>query len=145
MATEQDTHESDLDSVLGYDADHDDPRQYCIHGTFIGSWWGPDYLCPACEQGIPLLLWTYYGAKREVRRLERHPMGWLMHFDLNDRNYAEPYSAALATEWTKMVLAKYDEFQQVLRQVRRAKARVRFLLWKHGEEIKAQQEEFEGC
>ena len=36
---------------LGYDADVADPSQYCRHGTFIGSWWGPDYLCGACEMG----------------------------------------------------------------------------------------------
>jgi hypothetical protein len=36
---------------LGYDADVSDPRQYCRHGTFIGSSWGPDYLCGKCEMG----------------------------------------------------------------------------------------------
>jgi hypothetical protein len=36
---------------LGYDADVSDPSQYCRHGTFIGSWWGPDYTCGACESG----------------------------------------------------------------------------------------------
>lgn len=36
-----------------YDEDHDDPRQRCKHGTFIGSWWGPDYLCGQCESGDP--------------------------------------------------------------------------------------------
>jgi len=40
-----------LDEQLGYDADHNDPRQFCRHGTFIGSWWGPDYMCHACEMG----------------------------------------------------------------------------------------------
>lgn len=44
MPTEQ-------DEVLGYDADHEDPSQYCQHGTWIGSWWGPDYLCHWCELG----------------------------------------------------------------------------------------------
>ena len=34
---------------LAYDGDLSDPKQRCRHGTFIGSWWGPDYLCPACE------------------------------------------------------------------------------------------------
>lgn len=34
---------------LGYDADFGDRSQYCRHGTFIGSWWGPDYMCPYCE------------------------------------------------------------------------------------------------
>lgn len=43
---------NELDEELGYDADHDDPRQYCEHGTFIGSWWGPDYLCGWCEMGV---------------------------------------------------------------------------------------------
>jgi hypothetical protein len=38
--------------VLGYDADFSDNSQYCVHGTFIGSWWGPDYLCGWCEDGI---------------------------------------------------------------------------------------------
>jgi hypothetical protein len=32
-----------------YDEDYGDPRQYCRHGSFIGSWWGPDYLCGQCE------------------------------------------------------------------------------------------------
>ena len=41
----------DINERLGYDADIDDPGQYCSHGTFIGSWWGPDYLCYYCETG----------------------------------------------------------------------------------------------
>lgn len=40
-----------LNDQLGYDADVSDPSQYCRHGTFIGSWWGPDYMCGACESG----------------------------------------------------------------------------------------------
>lgn len=42
----------DIDEALGYDADHTDETQYCVHGTWIGSWWGPDYLCQWCEDGI---------------------------------------------------------------------------------------------
>jgi hypothetical protein len=38
---------------LPYDGDTNDASQYCKHGTFIGSWWGPDYLCQACEDGEP--------------------------------------------------------------------------------------------
>ena len=34
-----------------YDWDRNDDRQYCQHGTFIGSWWGPDILCMWCENG----------------------------------------------------------------------------------------------
>lgn len=43
---------ADYDEQLGYDADHDDSSQYCQHGNFRGSWWGPDYLCQWCEDGI---------------------------------------------------------------------------------------------
>lgn len=34
-----------------WDWDKEDPRQYCKHGTFIGSWWGPDLMCFRCEIG----------------------------------------------------------------------------------------------
>jgi len=34
-----------------YDWDRNDSSQYCKHGTFIGSWWGPDLLCVYCELG----------------------------------------------------------------------------------------------
>ena len=38
--------------ALGYDADVSDSSQHCKHGTFVGSWWGPDYICGKCEDGI---------------------------------------------------------------------------------------------
>ena len=39
---------------VGYDGDTANPDQYCKHGTFTGSWWGPDYLCGWCEDGVSL-------------------------------------------------------------------------------------------
>lgn len=36
---------------MNYDEDYNDPRQRCRHGSFIGSWWGPDYMCGWCESG----------------------------------------------------------------------------------------------
>ena len=27
---------------------------YCEHGTYVGSWWGPDYLCGGCEEGYTI-------------------------------------------------------------------------------------------
>lgn len=47
-----DTLVDQINDRLGYDADITDGSQYCIHGTFMGSWWGPDYLCGLCEQGM---------------------------------------------------------------------------------------------
>lgn len=38
--------------MASYDEDLNDERQRCPHGTFIGSWWGPDYICGYCEDGI---------------------------------------------------------------------------------------------
>tara|TARA_Y100001949_G_scaffold162077_1_gene154904 strand:- start:76 stop:552 length:477 start_codon:yes stop_codon:yes gene_type:complete len=37
---------------LPYDGDLSDPSQRCEHGTFTGSWWGPDYMCGMCEDGV---------------------------------------------------------------------------------------------
>ncbi len=34
-----------------WDWDQNDKSQYCRHGKFIGSWWGPDILCGYCEAG----------------------------------------------------------------------------------------------
>ena len=34
-----------------WDWDKNDSSQYCEHGKFIGSWWGPDILCGKCEAG----------------------------------------------------------------------------------------------
>jgi hypothetical protein len=35
-----------------WDWDRNDDSQYCAHGTFIGSSWGPDILCHWCESGV---------------------------------------------------------------------------------------------
>lgn len=45
----------EVNEALGYDADITDERQRCKHGTFIGSWWGPDHLCHYCEMGYDTL------------------------------------------------------------------------------------------
>ena len=40
---------------LEYDGDRQDASQYCEHGKYVGSWWGPDILCGYCESGISAL------------------------------------------------------------------------------------------
>jgi hypothetical protein len=62
---------TDLDEQLGYDADHDDPSQYCIHGTWIGSWWGPDYLCGYCEMGVTVKEMQIAAKRAKKRRAVR--------------------------------------------------------------------------
>ena len=34
-----------------FDWDQNNPAQRCKHGTFIGSWAGPDIMCHRCEEG----------------------------------------------------------------------------------------------
>jgi|SRR5688572_16722312 hypothetical protein len=79
---------------LPYDGDTDDPSQYCKpHGVFVGSWWGPDYMCPYCEEGLTAR--QYYKlmdhqarlAKRK-RRLEMEAR--LEQFDRFDQAF-RPY------------------------------------------------------
>ena len=60
---------SETDDILGYDANHNDDSQYCQHGTFIGSWWGPDYLCGWCEDGISVEEMHEIQAAQEKRRV----------------------------------------------------------------------------
>lgn len=43
--------DQDYDDYDKYDWDLNDDRQRCKHGTFIGSWAGPDLMCHACEMG----------------------------------------------------------------------------------------------
>jgi hypothetical protein len=40
---------------LEHDGDRQDASQYCEHGKYVGSWWGPDILCGYCEDGISAL------------------------------------------------------------------------------------------
>lgn len=51
-----------------WDWDQSDESQYCEHGTFIGSWWGPDLLCGWCEDGTSR---EEYEAYLERQRLEQ--------------------------------------------------------------------------
>lgn len=48
----EDRNGGDVDTANDqWDWDIHDDSQYCEHGTFIGSWWGPDILCGYCEAG----------------------------------------------------------------------------------------------
>jgi hypothetical protein len=52
-AIEADCDDDDLNSVHYGQASH-----YCRHGTYVGSWAGPDYLCGPCEDGISDEEWS---------------------------------------------------------------------------------------
>ena len=40
--------QQDQTEYYGYDSTH------CEHGTFVGGWAGPDYMCHYCEMGVSL-------------------------------------------------------------------------------------------
>lgn len=51
-----------------WDWDFSDESQYCVHGRFIGSWWGPDVLCGYCEDGVSLEEYQAMIRLQELRR-----------------------------------------------------------------------------
>lgn len=76
---------SDYTESDRWDWDRDDPRQYCHHGTFIGSWWGPDVLCSSCEFGDndPSINEMIEIEKREIENIrlkERSVMAFIGDF-----------------------------------------------------------------
>ena len=64
------TIEDDYTEADRWDWDQEDSSQCCQHGTFIGSWWGPDILCWACEDGLSLAEYELVIAHRSLRRVE---------------------------------------------------------------------------
>jgi hypothetical protein len=111
---------TETDEILGYDADHDDPRQYCPHGAFIGSWWGPDYLCGACEQGISAAAYRYSGIQRNIFAWEDR-LGWFCRLADNTAEVVE-HKSPTYRNWFRnivvdLVLTKYDESMAIMHQI----------------------------
>lgn len=105
---------TEYDEMLGYDADHDDPRQFCRHGTFIGSWWGPDYMCFDCEMGTTDKEFFLGGQYSRIRSLQNQI---IKIYPFDDQSMASlrksgfPYSAQFADFLVRHVLASYDELR----------------------------------
>lgn len=82
--------------------DMSDPRQFCMHGTFVGTWWGPDYICGLCEDGATLL--TQVGRER-----------WTVVLSGTDKSGA-PLSAEIvchSAESAAMTVRQFSEFPNV--------------------------------
>jgi hypothetical protein len=62
-------YEDQMDGVRLGLYDHDDV--HCKHGTFVGGWAGPDYMCGYCEDGISDEEWeaSQRSAERRNRRV----------------------------------------------------------------------------
>lgn len=82
-----------------YDEDLNDERQWCMHGTFIGSWAGPDYLCGLCEDGATELV--------TVTR-ER----WTVALSGTDKDGA-PFASAIACYSAEFAAATVSQFSEI--------------------------------
>jgi hypothetical protein len=69
MSGEYISDQQDQSEYYGHDATH------CEHGTFVGGWDGPDYLCQWCEDGVALEEYQAIGRERESRAF-RHQAVW---------------------------------------------------------------------
>ena len=99
------TEELDYTEEDRWDWDRNDDRQHCKHGTFIGSWWGPDVLCQWCEDGISV---------EEMRRILREQALYRAQrkADDHDRLVAVisqfPYNPAVANALVEMAWYSAD-------------------------------------
>lgn len=110
---------NDHDEELGYDADHDDPRQYCRHGTFIGSWWGPDYLCWACEEGLTDAEWQDYCTVRHLDGILSGELSWAHAFwQIGRRTYEQDCAMtwAQALRYVDWILTALDDVESTYRR-----------------------------
>ena len=57
-------YEEQMDAVRLGLVEYDDV--HCVHGTFVGNWAGPDYMCGPCEMGITDEEWA---EEVEARRI----------------------------------------------------------------------------
>ena len=117
---------------MSYDEDYQDPRQRCKHGTFIGSWWGPDYLCMDCEMGTSDYEYVI-GKAHEVLWRAQSQFGeqwdWLTDetFDRMMSNLPDRYKWTLVNLRVWVIMKDHEYITNQLRRIRRAKLRLRVL------------------
>lgn len=75
--------QEDQESYLGYDDTH------CEHGTFVGGWAGPDYMCHWCEDGVSVEEMRAILDER-IERRRRYNRVWQVQRERADRYVALP-------------------------------------------------------
>lgn len=83
-----------------WDWDRNDPGQHCPHGTFIGSWWGPDLLCQWCEDGISvedMVRMRRDAYLRDARAQVARAEGLISTFTRCQQDGSLPYLGSVAT------------------------------------------------
>ena len=90
-----------------WDWDRSDPRQHCEHGTFIGSWWGPDLMCGWCEDGIsaedPKFKYERFWFRNTLRKERRRAL----------REFYDYCSDKLAPSWMVFAMHGLDDQYRV--------------------------------
>ena len=102
-----------FEGVLEYDGDLHDPKQRCEHGTFIGSWWGPDYLCHWCEDGISVEEMHRIQAANARYRCEQKVAEGTRLLDIIFTTMVEgghPYDVRLAQNLVNVVLDPFNGY-----------------------------------
>jgi hypothetical protein len=121
---------------VNYDEDYNDPAQRCKHGTFIGSWWGPDYLCMDCELGVGDREWVLGSAHLALLRAEASMNQHSLNFWMDDEKWStnEWFLAlpldlrwSLANIRVRIILDHYDHLAYWGKQVRHARMRLNAL------------------
>lgn len=87
----------------GYDPAYDDPDNhqfYCQHGTYIGSPYGPDYMCMWCEDGISAKKMHAIVAKR-MEMSKKHDVDLLWHLYTSVTRAMPTFRADVATFLTE--------------------------------------------
>jgi len=114
-------------TTIGLDPAWDDTSRsdwYCEHGTYIGSPYGPDYLCGWCEDGI---------SADQMRAIQSatHARSICQRVDtltaLCKAVAMQPYSALVATVLTEHIISRTLDLDE------RAVARARFLIEEVGQ------------
>jgi hypothetical protein len=97
-----------------WDWDREDPRQYCHHGKFIGSWWGPDILCGDCEIGYDPSLNDMLGdIDRAIAKAETKKKGVTEFIlEISDQFVGKSFDMETLTEVYKQYASMIDSYQK---------------------------------
>lgn len=85
------------DGLLSYEGTH------CKHGTFIGHWAGPDYMCFYCEMGVSDEEYAEILAEREAaRKKHEHALKGLWVLRRMSRRYEVAPTPLLQTRIVRL-------------------------------------------
>lgn len=66
------SHITDVNANCKDLCDYEYRRDHCKHGSYVGTWDGPDILCGACEDGLSLYEYALKCAYNEQRFANQH-------------------------------------------------------------------------